>query len=885
MGGLPRERRVGEWVSAGGTGGGTEWVPRGVRGAGSWLPKSGRDPGEAELRKRGRGRLWGVLGLSAAFVLGAAGEAVAQGGAGSSGDVGGGAGEGTIRGVVTAEEGGAPLGGVKVEVVELGRAVYTDQAGRFVLERVPEGEWTLRFSYLGKGMLERAVRGGQRGTNVGRVTLETEAIRMEPLVVLQGRTRLVGEVASEAPGSAQVLGRVEMEGSRLPFDDVSRLLRQLPGVNVQEEEGFGRRPHIGLRGTGTERSSKVTLMEDGVLIAPAPYAAPAAYYFPTVGRMEAMEVRKGSSQVKYGPRTIGGALNLVSTPIPDGRMVKAELAGGGSGTSKLRARAGDSHRNVAWMLETYQLRSEGFKRLPTGGDTGFDLADYLAKLRINSDRGGPGAYQELELKLGYTKDDARETYLGLTEEDFRLQPLLRYAASQEDHLGTEHRQAQLRYFLRPGERVDFIATAYRNEFNRNWYKLGHVLGRDIGSVVSNPGSHQQELAVLRGSDSEPDALRLRANQREYLSQGIQAALGFRFGMAGMEHEMEAGLRFHQDQEDRFQHEDLYRMSGGRMTLTTAGQPGSQANQVADAEAWAFYLQDRLEVGILTLTPGVRHERIRFVRREFQRGAPERGEPVAVREKEVSAWIPGMGATLLLRPGVRLLAGVHRGFGPPGPGAAEETRPETSVNYEVGGRLFLAGVGVQATGFFSDYSNILGAATLSTGTNGSGDLYNGGAVQVKGLELAADYAPFLASSGLRLPVRLAYTYTEALFRSAFASAYAPWGTVEVGDELPYLPMHQVYVASGVGRGSWAIRLDGTYTSATRTRAGQGPIPEGERVDAALVLGMAGEVELPTSAALFFGVQNLTDARHVVARQPAGARPGLPRTLQVGIRVGL
>jgi len=566
-------------------------------------------------------------------------------------------------------------------------------------------------------------------------------------------------------------------------------------------------------------------------------------------------------------------------------MVKVEMAGGGSGTSKLRARAGDSRRNVGWMVETYQLRSEGFKRLPTGGDTGFDLADYVAKLRVNSHRRGAGGYQELELKVGYTKDDARETYLGLTEEDFRLQPLLRYAASQEDHLGTEHRQAQLRYFLRPGERVDFIATAYRNEFNRNWYKLGHVLGRDIGSVVSNPGSHPQELAVLRGSDSGPDALRLRANQREYLSQGIQAALGVRFGTAGMAHELEAGVRFHQDQEDRFQHEDLYQMAGGRMSLTTAGHPGSQANQVADAEAWAFYLQDRLEVGSLTLTPGVRHERIRFVRREFQRGASKRGEPVEVREKEVSAWIPGVGATFLVRPGVRLLAGVHRGFGPPGPGAAEETRPETSVNYEVGARLFLVGVGVQATGFFSNYTNILGAATLSTGTDGSGDLYNGGAVQVKGLEVGVDYGPFLASSGLRLPVRLAYTYTEALFRSAFASAYAPWGTVEMGDQLPYLPRHQVYVASGVGRGSWTVRLDGSYTSTARTRAGKGPIPEWERVDADLVLGMAGEVEIPASTALFFGVQNLTDARHVVARQPAGARPGLPRTLQVGIRVGL
>ena len=143
---------------------------------------------------------------------------------------------------------------------------------------------------------------------------------------------IVGDRAKYIAGSGQYINILKIEKLNQP--NVNNVLRIVPGVNVRDEEGFGLRPNIGLRGTPVNRSAKITLMEDGILIAPAPYADPSAYYFPTFSRMQGIEVLKGSSQIKYGPYTIGGAINLLSTGIPNTFKGFAQAGYGSFGTNQ-----------------------------------------------------------------------------------------------------------------------------------------------------------------------------------------------------------------------------------------------------------------------------------------------------------------------------------------------------------------------------------------------------------------------------------------------------------------------------------------------------------------------------------------------------------------------
>jgi Fe(3+) dicitrate transport protein len=792
---------------------------------------------------------------------------------------------GIVAGRVLADDPETPLAGAAVRLAEIGRATVTDFDGRFRFASVPAGIHTLEVVSLGHVVERRVIE--VEGRAIARVdlVLAPRAVDAPEIRVVLDRLRTIGSRAraAEMAGSAHFIGPRELAELPTVFDDVHDVLRTVPGVYAQEEEGYGLRPNIGLRGTGSERSSKITLMEDGVLIAPAPYAAPSAYYFPVVGRMEAVEIRKGSSQIQYGPNTIGGAVNLISSPIPERLSWEAEVEGGSDATGKARIRAGDARENVGWLAETYQIRTGGFKELDGGGDTGFEIQDYLLKGRVRSD---PDAtlYQELELKLHLYDEVSHETYLGLADADFATDPLRRYAASREDVMDAEQNQIALRHFLRPAPAIDVTTVAYRNDFRRNWYKLDAVLGEGISDVLAEPEAFPEAMAILRGGDSPADALRVRANDREYVATGIQSILGLRF-RAGAPQALEFGVRWHEDEEDRFQHDDGWRMTGGEMVRTTAGAPGSQSNRLSEARAWSLFVQDEITLGHWTVVPGVRWESIDFTRTDWGGDDPGRQEPTGVRENQVSTWIPGVGATWVVREDLRLFGGVHRGFGPPGPGADAETEPEESVNWELGFKVDRPALAAQVAAFYSDYDNILGRATLAIGDEaGAGDVFNGGAVEVAGIEAALDLdAGRLAGAGFDLPIRVAGTWTRAEFRSAFESDFEPWGTVEVGDELPYVPERLLSASVGFERGAWDGRVVLQASSAMRTVAGRGPIPEGQGTDAFAVWSIAVAYRVTSWAKLQAGVENLTDETYVVARRPAGARPGLPRTFQAGVRL--
>ena len=484
----------------------------------------------------------------------------------------------------------------------------------------------------------------------------------------------------KSTGSVTLIDELELE--KFEYDDIGRILATVPGVNIRQEDGYGLRPNIGFRGVTPERSKKINIMEDGVLVGPAPYSASAAYYFPNTTRMTAIEVTKGPSTIKYGPNTVAGTLNLISRQVPDSQEGALDVGLGTDNYGKLHAYYGDTVGDFGFLLEGLHFKADGFKEIDGGGDTGFDKSDLMAKFNYRLD--GDDYSQLFELKLSYGEETSDETYLGLTDADFAENPYRRYVSSQLDQMNWEHQQVQLTHHI---EFSNFNATTriYRNDFERDWFKVNEFISSQGGFVPSlqqilrDPTSEQnlpyyQTLTGDRDSTLR-EILVLSTNAREYYSQGMQIDFGWDLGLFGLEHEIEGGIRFHEDQIERNHIEDNFFVRSGNLQSTGEATKPTSTN-TENTEALSVYIQDTLQFQDLSITVGVRGESIDGY---YQNRAPGREQDFLKKTNKI--WLPSVSAYYELSKFSGIFGGMHSGFVPTSPVQSSEIDTEKSVTYE------------------------------------------------------------------------------------------------------------------------------------------------------------------------------------------------------------
>jgi Fe(3+) dicitrate transport protein len=715
------------------------------------------------------------------------------------------------------------------------------------------------------------------------------------------------EEAAALVGSGQFVDREDI--TRQGYDDIHRLLREIPGVYVREEDGYGLFPNISLRGVDPGRSSKLTLMEDGILTAPAPYSDPAAYYSPTAGRMHGIEVLKGSSQVRYGPHSTGGVINYLSTPIPDSREGYLRSAFGSDNEFRNQVWIGETVEaagggRFGYLVEIYQRSTDGFKELdqpqtrvgPGAGETGFSNIEPMIKLSWEP---ATALKQRFEFKYGYTDRDADETYLGLTTADFDANPYRRYAGSRFDNIATEHQRSYLRHSIAFSETTQLTTTAYDNEFHRNWFKIFGVndgtSNVSLGAALADP-ARAQALAVLRGEAA--GTLRYRNNNREYSLRGIESQLSQAFSTGSIQHRLTAGVRLHEDDIFRFQNNELFTQDeSGAITGHTIDAPGSQDNREASTRALAVWIEDEIRIGRLTLRPGVRIEDLDWDVENFNSGSQaEGGETYST---------AGIGVNWEQRPGFNWFGGLYQGMSPPDPASGSDdedpAEEERSLSLEAGLRYSNgAGLSTEAVLFATQFDNLIVSGNL--GASGTGDGGAVGEVDVYGLEYILRLDPLAARDGtLQMPMFVSVTYTSAEIANDSNAGGDPesiFSGGRKGAELPYIPEWQATAGIGLRSGIWALDLQAQYVDAVWATALNNreevilaaadtlaPDARGGRIDSIFLVDLTASAQVHPRVKLFANVFNLLDNEYIVSRLPEGPRPGAPLTALVGLEARL
>lgn len=728
-----------------------------------------------------------------------------------------------------------------------------------------------------------------------------EAFRMPGLTVIGSR-----EDERTLPGSGTYLGTEDFRRQR--YDDVGQALRQVPGVYVRQEDGFGLFPNLSLRGVDTTRSAKVTIMEDGVPTAPAPYSAPSAYYRPTLGRMSGLEVLKGSSQIRYGPHTTGGVINYLSTPIPESMSGYLRAIYGRNHEVRTHAYFGDTVETgvgeVGYLIEGFLRRTDGFKRIDGApdfsdrDDTGFTLAEPMLKLSWKPDT---ERFQLFEFKFGYTELDAEETYLGLSEEDFGDDPFRRYSSTRYDNIQTQHFRTYLRHTIDAGLGVDLTTTAYYNRFERNWFKLSElgdvqVSGAALGTTTSMGLSEALAgangglgLEVLKGQ--REGTLQVTNNAREYYLWGAESVASRLFEAGPVTHDVSVGVRFHSDQVRRDQQDEFFRQdSSGRIQSRTFGPPGGAGNREQETDALAVFIEDSIEWGRFTFRPGLRYEHLWVEYEDFLSGEQDEGT--------LDVWAPGLGVTFDATERWQVFGGVYRGFSVPAPRAHLRTGldEETSLSTELGLRYHDAEKALDASlvGFYTAFDDLIVIDNI--GGTGTGDSENVGEVESYGVELAMRFDPavLLDCDDFRTPSFLNFTYTRARLDGDALSADPDslFSGGEDGNRVPYVPDFVVSFGTGLEfsrfgfyvSASW---VDEAFTTASNTHrqfdvAGN-PDARFGTTDSYFLVDLSAKVELREGVSLIGGIHNVFDDEYVASRHPHGPRPGQPRFAYAGLEL--
>jgi Fe(3+) dicitrate transport protein len=578
-----------------------------------------------------------------------------------------------------------------------------------------------------------------------------------------GTTTVVGDWLGDAaptnvfehPGARDVIRREEFE--RQGATQARDVLNRIPGVNAPENNGTGSHDmalNFGIRGLNPRLASRSTVLMDGIPVPFAPYGQPQLSFAPvSMGNMDAVDVVRGGGAVRYGPQNVGGVVNFVTRAIPDAPTVK-----GGFQTETSPSSSHDGFKTSANLLAGGTADNGLGGALLYSGTRGGDW-------REHSDT----QIDDLILKGNYQLDEANSFNAmaqyyegeadmpgGLNVADYNADPY--QSTRQKDRFWGRRTLVNFGYRYQQ-DRREFTANTFFTKTLRSGYL-------DQGTFLS-------------------------LSPREYWVRGLETRFAQGFDLGPTSHEVGVGYRYINEAG----HELRYRTPIASNELPTTSSRNDRDTR-GGTEANAFFIDDRIDIGKWTITPGIRYEMIESQQTNNLTNVKYKGD--------YNTALPALNVLYHLTDEWNLYANTEGSFGSvqysqmPNRVSSGEVKPEKARTWELGTRYDNGNLRAEIGAFLINFDN----QYESNQTNDS--VIARGETRHQGIETSINYALDGLSPALAgFDVYATYAYVDATIREDGPNK---------GNRVPFSSKHKGTLGVGYTDGPWKLNLDSTYQSA-------------------------------------------------------------------------
>ncbi|KAF1068418.1 TonB-dependent siderophore receptor [Variovorax sp.] len=572
----------------------------------------------------------------------------------------------------------------------------------------------------------------------------------------------------EHPGARTIVEprQIRESGS----SSVRDVLRQIPGVQVQESNGTGGSDislNVGVRGLTSRLSPRSTILMDGVPLAYAPYGQPQLSLAPlSLGNIETVDVVRGAGSVRFGPQNVGGIINFVTRSIPETFAAEAsigvESAGHGGGTKSTPSVfvGGTNDKGLGLALLYSGTHGEGFRQ--SNDKTNIDDVMLKGSYRFSKT-------DDIAVALHHFEGQGRMPG-GLTTAQYALNPF--QSDRPFDEFTGRRTDGSLRYTHNDGINKFELLTYYTDSFR---------------------GSHLEQ----EGTGTTANQRRLTAAPREYHTFAIEPRYSRLIDSGSVVQEVSVGYRYLKEASSEVATRSSYYRPRLGFDASTLAQPAYQTS-AGGTTANAFYIDDRIDFGNWTVTPGVRYEAIRS-HNDVVGLTNSRITSVIAPKIDSNEWLPTVSVMYRMNERWSLFANAGVSFGPQQYAQLAQStdglHPEKAKTYEIGTHYKGEAWSSELTLFNINFDKELQLARSITGDVGQWtDL---GATRHRGLESALRYELGDLSPALKgLSVSATYTYTQAIQK---AGAFA-------GRDLPFYSRQVATLGARYERGPWTFNAD-------------------------------------------------------------------------------